>query len=83
MTDCQPLHWKPERLLRQGLRHRLVFDNRSLDGHPIHLRRHNLELVSIRGAALSGVRRDVVIVEAGTRVEADFLTNNPGDTFFH
>ena len=26
---------------------------------------------------------DVVIVEAGTRVEAGFLANNPGDTLFH
>jgi FtsP/CotA-like multicopper oxidase with cupredoxin domain len=69
--------------LHQGLRHRLVFDNRSLDDHPVHLHRHNFELVSIRGAALSGVRKDVVIVEAGTRVEADLLATNPGDTLFH
>ena len=38
-------------MLSQGLRHRLVFDNRSTDDHPVHLHRHNFELVSIRGAA--------------------------------
>ncbi len=70
-------------LLREGLRHRLVFDNRSMDDHPVHLHRHNFELVSIRGAALSGVHKDVVIVEAGTRVEADLVANNPGNTLFH
>jgi FtsP/CotA-like multicopper oxidase with cupredoxin domain len=69
--------------LHPGLRHRLVFDNRSLDDHPVHLHRHNFELVSIRGSALSGLRKDVVIVEAGTKVEADLLANNPGDTLFH
>ena len=70
-------------LLRQGLRHRLVFDNRSMDDHPVHLHRHNFELVSIRGAALSGVRKDVVIVESGTTVEADLVASNPGNTLFH
>jgi len=70
-------------ILKEGLRHRLVFDNRSVDDHPVHLHRHNFELVSIRGAALSGVHKDVVIVEAGTLVEADLVANNPGNTLFH
>jgi FtsP/CotA-like multicopper oxidase with cupredoxin domain len=70
-------------ILKEGLRHRLVFDNRSMDDHPVHLHRHNFELVSIRGASLSGVLKDVVIVEAGTKVEADLVANNPGNTLFH
>jgi FtsP/CotA-like multicopper oxidase with cupredoxin domain len=70
-------------LLHTGQRHRLVFDNRSMDDHPIHLHRHVFELVSIRGAALSGIRKDVVIVEAGTQVEADLVADNPGSTLFH
>ncbi len=70
-------------ILRAGQRHRLVFDNRSSDDHPLHLHRHAFELVSIRGAATSGVEKDVVIVEAGTVVEADLIANNPGDTLFH
>jgi FtsP/CotA-like multicopper oxidase with cupredoxin domain len=70
-------------VVHEGLRHRLVFENRSMDDHPIHLHRHNFELVSIRGAATSGVHKDVVIVEAGTRVEADLVASNPGNTLFH
>lgn len=70
-------------ILREGLRHRLVFDNRSMDDHPVHLHRHNFELVSIRGAATSGVHKDVVIVESGTKVEADLVASNPGNTLFH
>ena len=69
--------------LHAGLRHRLVFDNPSQDDHPVHLHRHNFELVSIRGNPLSGVHKDVVVVEAGTRVEADLIANNPGNTLFH
>ena len=70
-------------VLREGLRHRLIFDNRSVDDHPVHLHRHNFELVSISGAATSGVHKDVVIVEAGTKVEADLVATNPGNTLFH
>lgn len=69
--------------VHERLRHRLVFDNRSMDDHPVHLHRHNFELVSINGAATSGVHKDVVIVEARTRVEADLVASNPGNTLFH
>jgi FtsP/CotA-like multicopper oxidase with cupredoxin domain len=70
-------------ILKEGLRYRLVFDNRSTDDHPVHLHRHSFELVSIRGAALSGVHKDVVIVDAGTRTEVDLVAANPGNTLFH
>ncbi len=70
-------------VLREGLRHRLIFDNRSMDDHPVHLHRHSFELVSVKSAAMSGVHKDVVIVEAGTKVEADLIASNPGDTLFH
>ncbi len=68
---------------QSGLRHRLVFDNRSTDDHPVHIHRHAFELVSIHGMATSGVYKDVVVVEAGTQVEVDLVANNPGNTLFH
>ncbi|MGO9437491.1 MAG: multicopper oxidase family protein [Terracidiphilus sp.] len=70
-------------MLKEGLRHRLVFDNRSTDDHPVHLHRHAFELVSIRGGATSGIYKDVVIVEARSTVEVDLVANNPGNTLFH
>jgi FtsP/CotA-like multicopper oxidase with cupredoxin domain len=70
-------------ILHEGFRHRLVFNNPSTDDHPVHLHRHAFELVSIRGAATSGIRKDVVIVEAGSTVEADLVADNPGNTLFH
>ena len=70
-------------MLHEGLRHRLQFINHSTDNHPVHLHRHNFELVSIAGVPLSGVHKDVVVVEAGTTVEADVVANNPGNTLFH
>jgi FtsP/CotA-like multicopper oxidase with cupredoxin domain len=70
-------------LLHEGRRYRLVFDNRSVDDHPVHLHRHNFELVSLKGVMTSGVHKDVVVVEAGTKVEADLVAVNPGNTLFH
>lgn len=70
-------------LLKQGMLHRLVFDNRSNDNHPVHLHRHAFELVSIDGAPTSRVCKDVVMVKGGTIVEADLVADNPGDTLFH
>ncbi len=69
--------------LHAGQRHRLVFDNRSTDDHPVHLHRHNFELVSMQGAPMSGVYKDVVVVPAQSKVEADLVAGNPGNTLFH
>jgi FtsP/CotA-like multicopper oxidase with cupredoxin domain len=68
---------------RAGIRHRLVFVNRSAEDHPVHLHRHIFELVSLQGRPSSGVHKDVVVVEAGTTVEVDVIPDNPGDTLFH
>ena len=70
-------------LLHKGLRHRLVFSNRSTDDHPVHLHRHAFELVSIAGEATSGVYKDVVIVGAQSTLEVDLVADNPGNTLFH
>jgi FtsP/CotA-like multicopper oxidase with cupredoxin domain len=62
--------------LTAGARNRLVFDNRSAMGHPVHLHRHTLELAS-------GVHKDVLMVPAHTRLEADIVAKNPGPALFH
>lgn len=68
---------------QQGLRHRLIFNNRSMDDHPVHLHRHAFELASIAGRPTSGVFKDVVVVKAGSIVEANLVPNSPGPTLFH
>lgn len=70
-------------ILQRGRRHRLIFDNRSKDDHPVHLHRHAFELVSMQGAPTSGIHKDVVIVKANSRVEADLVADNPGLSLFH
>jgi FtsP/CotA-like multicopper oxidase with cupredoxin domain len=70
-------------LLHEGRRHRLIFDNRSTDDHPVHLHRHAFELVSFAKTPTSGVYKDVVVVPAGSMVEVDLVADNPGNTLFH
>jgi FtsP/CotA-like multicopper oxidase with cupredoxin domain len=78
--------------LKAGLRYRLQFINKSNDDHPLHLHRHNFELRSLGaslGAAGSGARnirgiiKDVVLVDAQTRAEVDFVADHPGPSLFH
>jgi FtsP/CotA-like multicopper oxidase with cupredoxin domain len=69
--------------VRAGGLYRLVFDNQSDESHPIHLHRHTFELVNIGGVSTRGIRKDVVMVGANSRVEVELLANDPGPTLFH
>ncbi len=66
-----------------GRRYRLQFINNSVDDHPVHLHRHSFELRRLGAADTRGVIKDVVLVDARTRVEAEFTADNPGATLFH
>jgi FtsP/CotA-like multicopper oxidase with cupredoxin domain len=62
--------------LTAGARNRLTFDNRSRMGHPLHLHRHTFELAS-------GVRKDVLLVPAHTKLDVDVIADSPGPSLFH
>lgn len=62
---------------KAGVRNRLVFDNRSDMSHPVHLHRHSFELVG------TGIFKDVVIVPAHSKLEADIIATSPGPSLFH
>ena len=79
--------------LIQGGRYRLLFINKSLDDHPVHLHRHSFELRTL-GVPLSaargpvqqdirGIMKDVVLIDAQTRAEIEFTADNPGASLFH
>jgi FtsP/CotA-like multicopper oxidase with cupredoxin domain len=69
--------------LRQGRSYRMRMRNATDDIHPVHLHRHSFELSKFAGVALSGVKKDVVMVGGYQEVEIDFLADNPGLTLFH
>ena len=69
--------------VEQGKRYRLLMDNRSSDGHPMHLHRHSFEVMDMNGKATSGLRKDVLNVPRLTTATVDFVADNPGPTLFH
>ena len=87
----------PTVMLREGMRYRLQFINKSTDDHPIHLHRHTFEvkmlgaripgykktLGTAAGTRMSGVVKDTVLVEAQTMAEVEFTADHPGKTLLH
>jgi len=69
--------------LKQGRRYRLRLSNASDDIHPIHLHRHSFELTRVAGQSMSGVMKDVFMLNGYQQAEIDFIANNPGLTLFH
>jgi FtsP/CotA-like multicopper oxidase with cupredoxin domain len=69
--------------IHQGRRYRLAFVNKSDDMHPLHLHRHNFEITKIHGKETSGIFKDTVLVKGFSRVDVDFVADNPGLTLFH
>jgi FtsP/CotA-like multicopper oxidase with cupredoxin domain len=74
---------KPMFHLREGKRYRLRMRNASDDIHPVHLHRHSFEVTRFAGQPMSGLIKDVVMVNGYQEVEIDFVANNPGLTLFH
>ena len=66
-----------------GRRYRLQFVNNSVDDHPVHLHRHSFELRRLGAADMRGIIKDVVLVDARTRMEVEFTADNPGASLFH
>ena len=74
--------------IRQGRRYRLALHNRGDDTHPLHLHRHQFELVRVQESTgewkpTAGVLKDTVLVRPNQRMEVDFVADNPGLTLFH
>jgi FtsP/CotA-like multicopper oxidase with cupredoxin domain len=66
--------------VRQGERARLVFQNRSMMFHPMHLHGHT---VQVRDGARPGPRKDTVLVRPMQRVTVDLEADNPGQWVVH
>jgi len=67
-----------------GERVRLVFENRSMMFHPMHLHGHTFSVMRRRdGQLVPGARKDTVIVRPDERIVVDFDADNAGDWVVH
>lgn len=69
--------------VRHGERVAIAMTNPSMMAHPMHLHGHHFQVVGIDGKALSGARRDTVLVPPGKTVTVAFDADNPGRWAFH
>ena len=83
LVNGQPYPHADEFVLHQGQRYRLTWRNRTDDAHPLHLHRHQLELVEFNGKAASGLIKDTIVVPFYGRAAVEFTANQPGLTLFH
>ncbi|MGH6933367.1 MAG: multicopper oxidase family protein [Dongiaceae bacterium] len=66
-----------------GERVEISFVNRTDMSHPIHLHGHAFQVIAIDDIALSGARRDTVLVPIGASVIVAFTADNPGHWALH
>lgn len=83
LVNGKPYPHENEFVLHQGQRYRLTFRNRTDDSHPVHLHRHQLELVDSNGKPTSGVIEDTVVVPFYGRTAVEFTADQPGLSLFH
>jgi FtsP/CotA-like multicopper oxidase with cupredoxin domain len=82
-VNGKPYPHDNEFVLHEGRRYRLTLRNRTDDGHPLHMHRHQWELVEMNGKPTSGVIKDTVVVPFYGRAVVEFTANQPGLTLFH
>jgi FtsP/CotA-like multicopper oxidase with cupredoxin domain len=68
----------PPLAVAEGERVELVFVNKTMMSHPMHLHGHVFQVVAINGTRFTGAMRDTVLVPPKTSVTVAFDANNPG-----
>ena len=66
-----------------GRRYRLVMTNKSGDNHPVHLHRHTFEVTKVGDKATAGVMKDTINMTRFSKVEIDFIADDPGPSLLH
>jgi FtsP/CotA-like multicopper oxidase with cupredoxin domain len=64
--------------VRAGERVALVFTNKTMMPHPMHLHGHVFQIVEIDGRKFAGAKRDTMLVPPKTSVTVVFDADNPG-----
>lgn len=69
---------------KQGVRLRLMFENKTGMSHPMHLHGHHFQISALNGQAMTGAIRDTVLVPArGGTVAVDFDAGHGGRWLLH
>ncbi|HLI84315.1 MAG TPA: multicopper oxidase domain-containing protein [Bryobacteraceae bacterium] len=69
-------------LIKAGKCYRIAFHNGMADSHPLHLHRHNFELVSVGGKPTAGLMKDSVNVARNSTMEVNVMPTIQGLPYF-
>jgi FtsP/CotA-like multicopper oxidase with cupredoxin domain len=69
--------------LRDRQAHRVVMTNNSGDNHPVHLHRHTFEVTKVGDKATAGLMKDTINMTRVSKLEIDFVADDPGPSLFH
>lgn len=69
--------------VKYGERVEIVFNNKSMMSHPMHLHGHVFQVTDINGQKINGAMRDTVNILPNSIVKIEFDANNPGVWMLH
>jgi FtsP/CotA-like multicopper oxidase with cupredoxin domain len=70
-------------MIQRGERVEMVFQNKTGMSHPMHLHGHVFQVTEINGTALSGAKRDTLLVMPNSTAKIQFDADNPGVWMMH
>lgn len=65
-------------IIHEGQRVEVIFQNKTMMSHPMHLHGHVFQVASIDGKPIEGAMRDTVLVMPKSTLSIQFDANNPG-----
>lgn len=69
--------------VKEGERVEMIFNNKSMMSHPMHLHGHVFQVTEIDGKKINGAMRDTVNILPNSTVKIEFDANNPGVWMLH
>lgn len=69
--------------VKEGERVEIIFNNKSMMSHPMHLHGHVFQVTEIDGKKINGAVRDTVNILPNSTVRIQFDANNPGIWMLH
>lgn len=69
--------------VKEGERVEMIFNNKSMMSHPMHLHGHVFQVTEIDGKKINGAMRDTVNILPNSIVKVQFDANNPGAWMLH
>jgi len=69
--------------VKEGERIEIIFNNKTMMSHPMHLHGHTFQVTEINGQTINGAMRDTLLIDPNSTAKIQFDANNPGIWMLH